>query len=196
MTLAQAWEAANGFPPEVMHALAAAAHPALKDLKPILVVPEYQVPLPGGERPSQMDVFVLARGPAGLVAMAVEGKVDEAFGPTVGERRVEASDGSTERLSYVLTCLGLGSVPDSVRYQLLHRAASAVLVAEEYFAEHAVMLVHSFSPTDKWFADFAAFAALFSKRPEIGRVISVGHCRGRELFVGWCKGDQRFRVAE
>jgi hypothetical protein len=194
MALARAWEAADGLPPEVTRALNNAGRPSLKDLRPLLVVPEYQVPLPGGERPSQMDVFLLGRGKAGLVAVAVEGKVDETFGPTVGERRAEASEGSTERLSYLLACLGLNNVPDSVRYQLLHRAASAVLVAEEYFAGHALMLIHSFSPTNMWFSDFAAFVALFGQRAEIGRVIPVGHCRGRELLLGWCEGDQRFRL--
>jgi len=106
------------------------------------------------------------------VAIAVEGKVDETFGPTVGERRADASDGSTERLAYVLACLGLNGVPDSVRYQILHRAASAVLVADEYFAKHAVMLVHSFGPTDKWFADFAAFVA------DILHEVGVPYCKG------------------
>src|SRR5438034_811060 len=116
-----------------------------------------------GSRASQTDVFVLARGNDALVAIAVEGKVDEPFGPTVGQRRAEPSEGLEERYAFLLRCLGLQQVGDSIRYQLLHQAASAVLAAEEYFAPYAVMLVHSFSANDLWFDDFSNFAALFGK---------------------------------
>jgi hypothetical protein len=196
MTVAKAWEAAGGFPPEVRSALDESGHPALTNLTPLLIIPEYKIPLPGGSRPSQTDVFVLARGAHALVAIAVEGKVDEAFGPTVGEKRAELSEGVEERYGYLLRCLGLQQAPSSIRYQLLHRAASAVLGAQEFLVPYAVMLVHSFSPTAKWFNDFAAFAALFGKRVEIGQVVSATRCSGLELFLGWCKGDERFRASE
>jgi hypothetical protein len=70
--------------------------------------------------------------------------------------------------AFLLRCLGLEQAADSIRYQLLHRAASAILAAEEFFAPYAVMLVHSFSPSGKWFEDFAQFAEMFGKRPGIG----------------------------
>ena len=57
------------------------------------------MPLPGGRRESQTDVFVLARRARGLVAIAVEGKVDEAFGPTVAERQTNPFRGVEERLN-------------------------------------------------------------------------------------------------
>jgi hypothetical protein len=194
MTIARAWEAAAGVPPEVRRALNASSEPALRDLEPLLIVPEYKIPLPGGSRASQSDVFVLARGQAALVAIVVEGKVDEPFGPTVGERRADPSEGLEERYGFLLRCLGLEQVADSIRYQLLHRAASAVLAAEEFFAPYAVMLVHSFSPNDKWFEDFAQFAAMFGSRPKIGAIVPARRCGKTELFLGWCKGDQQFRV--
>lgn len=43
--------------------------------------PEHQVPLLGGSRPSQTDLFVVAQSPGELVSIAVEGKVREPFGP-------------------------------------------------------------------------------------------------------------------
>ena len=43
---------------------------------------------------------------------------------------------------------------DSIRYQLLHRAASAMVEARRFNAAHAMMLVHSFSPSDEWFDDY------------------------------------------
>jgi len=133
------------------------------------------------------------RGANGVVAVAVEGKVDEAFGPTVGEKRADASPGVTTRLTYLLERVGLESVPDAVRYQLLHRTVSALLVAEQFDAAAAVMLVHSFSPTGLWFEDFAAFAALFGAPAQVGGVTRIGDHAGLPLFIGWCKGDQRFR---
>ena len=71
-----------------------------------------------------------------------------------------------------------GATPSGIRYQLIHRTASAVLTAREYFAPTAVMLVHSFSEDDRWWADFKAFAALFGKTPEIGEVVHVAAVRG------------------
>jgi len=41
--------------------------------------------LPGGAAASQNDVWVLGEISNGLVSIAVEGKVSETFGPTVGE---------------------------------------------------------------------------------------------------------------
>ena len=80
-----------------------------------------------------------------------------------------------------------------IRYQLLHRTTSAVLAARQFFAQAAVMLVHSFSPTDRWFEDFVAFARLFKASPRIGELVHAGQCGQTQLFLGWCKGDQRFR---
>lgn len=191
MTLARSWEAARGLPSEVQRTFEESQ--GFRGLEPLLIIPEYRVPLPGGRRESQTDVFVLARRAKGLVAIAVEGKVDEAFGPTVAERRADSSAGVAERLAAVAECLGLSDVPGTVRYQLVHRTASAVLAARQYCADTAVMLVHSFSPTDRWFEDYLAFAALFGVTPRIGELVSVGRCGDVSLSIGWCKGDQRFR---
>jgi hypothetical protein len=198
MTLARAWEAAapQGFLPEVSAILQTATANELHDLSLLLALPEFQVPLPGGERPSQTDLLALARGSEGLVVVAVEGKVDETFGPTVGQKRAESSVGVDERLRYLFGCLELTNhVADAVRYQLLHRTASAVLIAEQFFASAAVVLVHSFSPSNKWFEDFLAFSALFEVKPNVGELVAIGKPRGIPLFVGWCRGDQQFRAA-
>ena len=51
--------------------------PSLKDLDTIFAIPEHKVALPGGARPSQNDVWILAETPAGLVSISVEGKVSK-----------------------------------------------------------------------------------------------------------------------
>jgi hypothetical protein len=196
MTLARSWEAAaaTGFPPEIKAALQATGSPFLADLDPLLALPEFQVPLPGGVRSSQADLLVLARGKEGVVAIVVEGKVDETFGPSLREKKAEHSDGFKERQVFLLQYLELPpSIPQTIRYQLLHRTAAALIVARQFDVKAAVMLVHSFSPTNKGFSDFEAFAGLFNTAPEVGKIISAGTFEDMPLFLGWCVGDQRFR---
>jgi len=194
MSLAQSWESAHpSLPQEVVDALATSGDPLLEDPSLVLAIPEYQIDLPGGRRPSQTDVLALVRSRAGLVAVAVEGKVDEAFGPTLGERRSDPSTGVAQRISWLQGRLGLSDVPDAIRYQLLHRTASALLAAEQFDATCGVMLVQSFSPTDMWFDDFAAFAALLGVDASIGTTGRATVPGETPLFLGWCKGDQHFR---
>lgn len=196
MTLARAWEAAppHRLPPEVDAILQTSDRQGWNALRLLAAIPEYQVPLPGGQRPSQTDLLALARSPDGLVVIAVEGKVDESLGPTVGEKRAEESAGVKERLQFLLDMLGLVECPDAARYQLLHRTASALIVAQEFAAETAVMLVQSFSPGGKWFDDFKAFGALFGKEAKKGQLLSLGKRHGVPLYIGWCVGDQQYRT--
>lgn len=194
MSVAQSWESAHpNLPAEVVSILVSAGEPLLINPSLVLAIPEYQVDLPGGSRPSQTDVLALVRSDAGLVAVAVEGKVDEPFGPTVGARRDDPSQGVADRIAWLEAQLGLATAPDDIRYQLLHRTVSALLIAHEFDASAAVMIVQSFSETDKWFDDFAAFAGLFGVEAEIGRLAQIGVPGSTPLFIGWCKGDQRFR---
>ena len=127
-TLAYAWEAADGLPPEIEDLFVAT--PGLPDVPPELLValPEYKVPLPGGRTESQNDVFAIVSGELGLMTVMVEGKVNEEFGPTIGTWFQNPSSGKRERLSYICGLLGLKDDPPApIRYQLLHRTASAVI---------------------------------------------------------------------
>jgi hypothetical protein len=190
-TLAHCWEDADGFPLEIHRVLS--QHPALDPIEPLLIFPEWKVSLVGGARPSQNDVWVLAKSQNGLVSIAVEGKVEEPFGKTLGEWKADASMGKEVRLTYLLEILGLRElIPDTIRYQLLHRAVSAVIEAERFGAQHAVMLIHSFSPTNKWFGDFDAFVSLFGRKAEIDRLVTTVVLKGMPLHLGWVHGDERY----
>lgn len=190
-TLAYSWQEAQGFPSEVQAALSSAEPFASIEL--LLALPEHQVPLPGGSRPSQNDIWVLARAGSALVSIAVEGKVAETFGPTVEEWLAEGSPGKTARLEFLCSQLGLRApVPGHVRYQLLHRAASAVIEARHFCASHAVMLVHSFSQARQWFSDYSAFAALFDADVEANRVASVGQSGAVQLHLCWVCGNEQY----
>lgn len=190
-SLAHSWQEAHGFPPEVQSALSNSPH--FRNIELFFSVPEHQVSLPGGSRPSQNDIWALARAGDKLVSIAVEGKVSEPFGPSLQEWLINASNGKKERLQYICDQLGLDvSLPSGIRYQLLHRTASAVIEAKRFTATHAVMLVHSFSQSDEWFQDYATFVSLFKVTAIVNDIVSVGSLAGILLHFAWVRGDERF----
>ena len=192
-TLAYCWEDADGFPEEIASALAKSNDPLLAGIQPVLAVPEFKVPLPGGERASQNDVFVLARSKSGPVSIMVEGKVNETFGPTVDEWSAEASPGKKTRLSFLLRTVGLPKKIDgAIRYQLLHRTASAIIVGEQYRAAAAVMLVHSFSAKRAGWSDYRAFLNLYGVRAEVGQPQRLPGEQAVPLFAVWVPGNPKF----
>jgi sugar phosphate isomerase/epimerase len=121
--------------------------------------------------------------------MAVEGKVDESFGPSVGEWLRDASPTSKKpaRLKRLAETLGIDvSICQTLRYQLLHRTASTIYEARRYHAEVAVMMVHSFDPHDAGFKDFARFAEAFGM-PDASATRIVGPVTrdGVAVYLGW-----------
>ncbi|MGE0117264.1 MAG: hypothetical protein AB7S71_03635 [Dongiaceae bacterium] len=192
-TLAHCWEAADGFPPEIAAALKNTADLLLADVTPILAVPEFKVNLPGGARASQSDIFVLARSRSGPVSIMVEGKVNESFGPTLGEWSRDSSDGKEERLTFLRDTLGLSATPNpDVRYQFLHRAASAIMEGVRYRASAAVLVVHSFSAARTGWPDYEAFLKLFGVHASIGDIQRLPAASAVPLFAAWVQGDLSF----
>jgi hypothetical protein len=188
-TLACCWHEARGFPREVLTVLSQ----QFPDIEMLLGIPEHKVALPGGGRASQTDLWVLARAGDDLLSIAVEGKVSETFGPTVDEWLVDASEGKRERLSFLRAQLGCDEVvPGTVRYQLVHRAASAILEAKRFRARHAMLLVHSFSRTREWLDDFIAFGALLQVEVGADRLTLVRECSGVQFSIGWVCGDEAY----
>ena len=191
--MAYSWEAARGLPSEIKSLLATSPDSAFDHIEPLLTIPEHKVPLPGGSTESQNDAFVLARTPQYLVSMTIEGKVAETFGGTLGEWYSDPSPGKRARLDYLKKQIGLtDDISLGIRYQLIHRTASAVIEARQYHARKAVMIVHSFSQQDLWFDDFAAFAQLYRKATEIGQLIHATTIDDIDLYLGWAKGDARY----
>ena len=83
--------------------------------------------------------------------------------------------------------------PGNVRYQLLHRAASALIEAKRFGAPHAVMLVHSFSPSNLWLDDFAECCKVFKSSCAADRLASTTAANRIALHLGWGHGDERYR---
>ena len=188
--LAYCWQEANGLPTEVKKVFPNSGVSLFGDIEMVLALPEHKTPLPGGSRPSQSDIFVLARAGNRLVAITVEGKVSEPFGPTVAEWLKKDSPGKQKRLAFLCDTLQLEvEQVSSLRYQLLHRTVSALLEARRFCAHAAVMLVHSFSPTNTWFEDYADFLALFGLEGQVNMLHSAGTYGDTALYLGWVKGD-------
>jgi len=185
--LAEYWENADGFPAELQVMFAKSTNLALSELELLLAIPEYQVNLPDGKRPSQNDLFVLARAKDGqLVSLMVEGKVSEPFGETLEIWLKDASEGKKQRLKILCDILGLQNEPPmSIRYQLFHRTASAILEAKRFNAKYAVMIVQSFSPEHKWFSDYQDFLSLFGVSSKINELVELPKSEGKRVFTGW-----------
>ena len=193
-SLAYCWEEAQGFPKSVVDVFHSSPFELFHSIEFILGMPEHKVDLPPkGGRPSQNDIFVLGKSGNQLVSIAVEGKVNETLGPTVAEKRKDMSPGVKERLEFLVDLLQLKDKElDSIRYQLLHRTASALIEADRFCASSALMLVHSFSQEHKWFEDYAAFAGLYGIEAELNKVHYVGKVNGRDLYLGWVVGEREY----
>ena len=99
----------------------------------------------------------------------------------------------SERLEYLINLLEINNKDISnIRYQLLHRTASALIAAERFCAPHALMLVHSFSQTHEWFEDYAAFSALYGQKAGPGSLVSIGEISGKNLYLGWVTGEPEY----
>lgn len=197
MTAAASWEEANDtLPSEIAALLDRSLDEDLVGLKLLAAIPEWEVSLPGGETNSHTDILALARNDRGLCVLAVEAKVDEDFGPTVKAKRTKPSAGQSERLEYLRSLFGLSTLDDAIRYQLLHRTASAVLTAREFHAHAAVMIVQSFGKRPSLREDFDNFCHALNAKCLPGGLAVVQSVNQPRLFLGWCSGDPRFLEVE
>jgi hypothetical protein len=193
MTAAACWEAAGDrLPPEISTMIDASQEAALGNLKLLAAIPEWETPLPGGERASFTDILAVTRSELGLCVIAVEAKVNEDFGPTVGSKRTEMSTGQSTRLDYLHLLLGVERFDDGVRYQLLHRTASALLAANEFHANVAVMLIQSWGTNPALKVDFERFCEATRAETLPGGLKEIRRAKEPRLFVGWCDGDVGF----
>lgn len=191
-TLAERWETSKGIPSEVEGPL----REVFPDIRVLLAFPEFKVALPGGSHASQNDVWVIARSGESLISIAVEGKVEEPFDRPVSEwlTREGAEDGERtgkiERWTYLKAILGLESEPDGkLMYQLFHRTASALILAKEFRADHAVLVVHSFSAKSSWFSDYSQFLQLFGIVAVRGKLQPAVRMTPIALHFLWASGE-------
>ena len=153
---------------------------------------EREVKLRSHGRPSQTDLMALVKLASGYGVIAVEGKVEEPFGPLVSDWN-DGSQGKMRRLGVLCETLGLEptGVTD-IRYQLIHRTASAIYEAQRYRCGEGLMLVHSFSRSASSLDDFLSFADMMGTPVSTPDEISSPKvCEGVELRLGWVQDAPR-----
>ena len=195
--LAYCWQEANDFPEDVRRVFKKSGIGLFQNIELLIAFPEWKVPLSGGSRPSQNDIFILAKGNNQLISISVEGKVSESFGQIVAEWRSEKGEekqGKETRLKYLCDKLQLGEEQiNDIHYQLLHRAASAIIEAEKFNAPNALMLIHSFSQSDEGFAGYSQFLALFGlKDIKPNSLVFAKNINGIDLYFSWVRGDKKY----
>lgn len=168
----------------------------LKGLRLLVAIPEWEVSLEGGETASHTDVLALARNDKGFCVIAVEAKVNEDFGPLLKDKRAEASTGQGKRLDYLHSLLAVPHFDDLIRYQLLHRTASALLTAREFHAQAAVMLVHCFGDKTNLRTDFDAFCNAIGAMQLSFGVYIVPSFNSPRLYIAWCSGNRKYLDVE
>jgi hypothetical protein len=187
--LAKSWIAANDIPAPVRAVLDSCDGYRGASLVAAFFEKQVDLGTPGGA--SQTDIMAIVAGDAGLAMIAVEGKVEESFDRVVSDwlKQSRRDDGRNRQARLGRLCELLGLAVDRampLRYQLLHRAAAAVLEASRYRAVSAMMLVHSFSSSDTSLPDFLAFAEAagmpVSGKNEVSRARLLD---GLELRLAW-----------
>ena len=192
--LAHCWEDASGFPPEIAALFAESGVKAFENMELLFAFPEHKVPLPGGNRPSQNDIFAVAEaGDGQLISITIEGKVSESFGDKIEKWIVDASEGKKERLEFLKNQLGLSEdFPPQIRYQLLHRFVSAVIEAWRFNAPRAAMIVHSFSQDDEGFDDYREFLSFFGAEAAVNKLVFARETQGIDIYAGWARGNPKY----
>ena len=200
------WMQAGGIPAAVKAVLETI--PEWRPVELLEGIFERETDLPGRGRPSQTDLLAIVRLQAGNAVLAVEGKVDEPFGPLVDDwlaGRADAEAAATERgkgdgganrkIRLVGLCKTLCVDPDTVgklHYQLFHRTSAALYEAQRFGYGRAAMLVHSFASVPAapappaGFAEFQAFAQAIGMPVASPDTISPAKiCEGIEVRLAW-----------
>lgn len=192
LEMAVCWEAARasdrGLPPEV--ASVVDSFPELRGAHLLIGIPEHKVAFEGGGHPSQNDLWALLRVGDALVSVAVEAKAGEKLDDLVGDWLAKAEERSRkpERLTALKKRLAIPDVDVSgIRYQLLHRTASALKEAERFGAKWAVMLVQSFNRAadEESYRDFLRFGEVMTAQVEEGKVVRSARTTAVPLVLGW-----------
>jgi hypothetical protein len=192
MEVARCWSVAAGWPTSFREALGG----VWPELVLERAIAEHQTAVPGKGNASHTDLMVFARSASRApVIVGVEAKVDESFGPLVGDWLGQADTEAhranrEERLTGLCAALELRpSEVRGVRYQLLHRAYAALETARGAGAADAVLAIHSLrgraAAGGNW-DDFRTFARLLGRGAiGAGQPVHVGRRHGVELWLLW-----------
>jgi hypothetical protein len=192
LEMAVSWEAARtsarGLPAEVASALDSSS--ALSGAELVIGLPEHQVQIRGGGHASQTDLWTLLRRGQDFFSMAVEAKAGEPLDDLVKDwlQNRRGRTRKPERLAALQKQLGLlNHDVQEIRYQLLHRAASALIEAERFKATLAILLIQSFDQAadDRSWKDCIKFGELLGLEMCNGQVRPASIQTAVPLYFGW-----------
>lgn len=194
METALSWETAKGKMPKEIEQLFL-EEPNFEDLELILALPEYKVDLPGGSSASQNDVLAIFRTKNALSVMTIEGKAKEDFDKKIINWKESTSDkGVQERLGFLIEKIGITSTEiEHLRYQLFHRLASAIIMAEKFHAKNAIMVIQSFEDDNKknHFQDFQQFLTCYGiSNIEKSKLYKLTDYNGIVVYAGWVQSKK------
>lgn len=180
LEMAVSWESARSSPRGIPHHLIQVLdrYSETQNAELLFAFPEHQVDFDGGGHPSQNDLWALMSIDSQLCSVAIEAKAGESFGPFIREWLQKVTERSTklERLLDLQDILGLAGVDvNHLRYQLLHRAASAIKEAVRFKAHKALLLIQSFAgPQDEAsFKAFKEFSNLMGANAAVNTIVSA-----------------------
>lgn len=168
------------FPEPITSILQKSESLSLRDLRICQIQAEYAVYLDTHTSPSRNDLLLFCECQRGQkVVIAVEAKCDESFAQPVRDWLCTADspnprsqckmftdekqpvERKLRRLAFLNEVLSQNFGSDStIRYQLLHRFASAILTARQTFACAGVMLIEAFTQSERNFKDFQEFCTV------------------------------------
>ncbi len=193
LEMAVSWEAARrserGLPPEVQAVIDST--PELSGSSLLIGLPEHQVEFEGGGHPSQNDLWALLRTRDSFTSMTVEAKAGEKFDDIVAEWLKKKTPGRSNkplRLEALQRDLGIpGADVSDIRYQLLHRTASALREARRFSAHYAVMLIQSFDELadEQSWSDFMHFSSIMGIDAARGSLELARRETAVPLYLGW-----------
>lgn len=184
--LAHTWFRTNGIPAAVSALFQ--DHEQFGSVELIDAFLERQVDLGTAGFPSQTDILAVIGVGDSIAILAVEGKAGEPFGPPV-HQWLDGSATRKRRLDALCGTLGLtreAAMP--LRYQLLHRTASAIYEAKRYRTNTAVLVVQDFSERQTGLDDFRTFLrALRFENVDDGALKGRVICESVSLYAGWAR---------
>jgi hypothetical protein len=151
---------------------------------------ERQVDIGSEGRPSQTDLLAIVGLKNRIAVVAIEAKAGEPFGALVSQW-LDGSETKRRRLEVLCQMLDLSAEQAMpLRYQLLHRTASAIFEARRYRTTLACMIVHDFSADRAGYVDFCAFADAIGARGIRSGVLSGALAKGGvSLHLGWANDE-------
>ncbi len=179
------WQLANGMPSPIKNLIEQGSEWA--GARVLDVILERQCELVGREGRSIPDAVAVCRLEGGLGIVISEAKNRDSF----GRKSITFDDAGASPMhsdeAAIITQLGLqGYRGPSIPNQLLHRASNAISVAQDYGAQHACFIVHSFATHHKGLAAFQRFAAAMGwPGLRLNELSTSSRISGVSLRIGW-----------